>query len=168
MTIGSSRWSTGEAAERSARLHAFTLCLSRRERRQRFPPDFFILPEARSTDDGPLISPPFRDGGLAVVLPLWAFGFGELALAQQPASIIQQPYLLNSGLLSRSISFENPTAAPGNGGKAASELGVGRKGAALPDDQAGRDRAALRHRGARHDPSPVDHHRGKAGQFAVW
>ncbi len=30
---------------------------------------------------------------------------------------------------SRSISFENPTGEPGEGGKAASELGVGRKGA---------------------------------------
>ena len=30
--------------------------------------------------------------------------------------------------MSRSISFENPTGAPGEGGKAASPLGVGRKG----------------------------------------
>jgi hypothetical protein len=32
-------------------------------------------------------------------------------------------------LVSRSISFENPTGAPGEGGKAASRLGPGRKGA---------------------------------------
>ena len=32
------------------------------------------------------------------------------------------------GLISRSISFENPTGDPGAGGKAASPLGVGRKG----------------------------------------
>lgn len=38
-------------------------------------------------------------------------------------------YNLDSPLESRSISFENPTGEPGEGGKAASELGVGRKGA---------------------------------------
>jgi hypothetical protein len=38
------------------------------------------------------------------------------------------PYLLDSGLTSRSISFENPTGAPGEGGREASALGVGRKG----------------------------------------
>jgi endonuclease/exonuclease/phosphatase family metal-dependent hydrolase len=36
--------------------------------------------------------------------------------------------LLDVGLRPRSISFENPTGAPGQGGKAASHLGVGRKG----------------------------------------
>ncbi|MCC6126460.1 MAG: hypothetical protein IT426_15990 [Pirellulales bacterium] len=35
---------------------------------------------------------------------------------------------MDTGLVSRSISFENPRGAPGEGGKAASELGVGRKG----------------------------------------
>jgi len=48
--------------------------------------------------------------------------------AQQGPDVIHQPYLLDTGLLSRSISFENPTGAPGEGGKAASNLGVGRKG----------------------------------------
>ncbi len=42
--------------------------------------------------------------------------------------IITEPYLLDTGLVSRSISFENPTGAPGEGGKAASKLGMGRKG----------------------------------------
>ena len=42
---------------------------------------------------------------------------------------LREPYLLHTGLQSRSISFENPTGAPGQGGKAASRLGVGRKGA---------------------------------------
>ncbi len=46
----------------------------------------------------------------------------------QAVDLIQQPYLLETGLTSRSISFENPTGAPGEGGKAASNLGVGRKG----------------------------------------
>ncbi len=49
--------------------------------------------------------------------------------AQAPVDLAAQPYLLDTGLLSRSISFENPTGAPGEGGKAASNLGVGRKGA---------------------------------------
>jgi len=45
-----------------------------------------------------------------------------------PPSVIHAPYQLNAGLESRSISFENPTGAKGAGGKAASKLGVGRKG----------------------------------------
>jgi len=49
--------------------------------------------------------------------------------AQAPVDLAAQPYLLDTGLLSRSISFENPTGAAGEGGKAASNLGVGRKGA---------------------------------------
>jgi len=52
----------------------------------------------------------------------------EYASAQQPPDLVGQPYLLDTGLRSRSISFENPTGAPGEGGKAASNLGVGRKG----------------------------------------
>ena len=61
---------------------------------------------------------------IAMIAPLPT----PLASAQQPASLVTQPYLLDTGLLSRSISFENPTGAPGEGGKAASNLGVGRKG----------------------------------------
>lgn len=38
-------------------------------------------------------------------------------------------YDLGAGLESRSASFENPTGARGNGGRAASPIGVGRKGA---------------------------------------
>ncbi len=41
---------------------------------------------------------------------------------------LREPYLLHTGLRSRSISFENPTGAPGQGGKAASKLGIGLKG----------------------------------------
>jgi len=41
------------------------------------------------------------------------------------------PYRLDTGLESWSISFENPTGAPGEGGKAASPLGTGRKGAPM-------------------------------------
>jgi len=42
--------------------------------------------------------------------------------------LIAEPYRLDTGLVSRSVSFENPTGAPGEGGQAASKLGVGRKG----------------------------------------
>ena len=52
------------------------------------------------------------------------------AVAQAP-DLVHQPYLLDTGLVSRSISFENPTGAPGEGGKAASNLGPGRKGAPM-------------------------------------
>jgi len=40
----------------------------------------------------------------------------------------EAPYLLEVPFESRSVSFENPTGAPGEGGKAASRLGPGRKG----------------------------------------
>ncbi len=43
--------------------------------------------------------------------------------------VIDEPFLLDTGLQSRSISFENPTGAPGQGGQAASRLGETRKGA---------------------------------------
>lgn len=51
-------------------------------------------------------------------------------VAAQPETALESaPYLLDTGLESRSISFENPTGARGAGGQAASPLGVGRKGA---------------------------------------
>lgn len=46
-------------------------------------------------------------------------------------------YDLNTTLESRSISFENPTGAPGEGGKAASNLGIGRKGFPAKNIRAG-------------------------------
>jgi len=61
---------------------------------------------------------------------VWFLGMalgGGLALPA--AQVISQPYILDPGLESRSISFENPTGARGEGGQAASKLGVGRKGA---------------------------------------
>ena len=54
-------------------------------------------------------------------------GIATAAIAQQP-DLIREPYRLDTGLISRSISFENPTGAPGEGGQAASNLGPGRKG----------------------------------------
>jgi len=48
---------------------------------------------------------------------------------QHQIDVVQRPYLLDTSLLSRSISFENPTGEPGKGGMAASHLGKGRKGA---------------------------------------
>jgi len=58
---------------------------------------------------------------------------------QRSAVSVTEPYLLDAELLSRSISFENPTGAPGEGGKAASKLGVGRKGAPMITLKAGED-----------------------------
>lgn len=69
---------------------------------------------------------------IPLVVSLLAVGL--LCAAARPASsappnLIGQPYQLDTGLTSRSISFENPTGAPGEGGKASSNLGPGRKGA---------------------------------------
>ena len=58
-------------------------------------------------------------------------------MAGQTPDPVSQPYLLDTGLTSRSISFENPTGAPGAGGKAASVLGPGRKGAPARDIKPG-------------------------------
>ncbi len=65
-----------------------------------------------------------------VILSLLVVGlmvFGIQGCSSQP-NPITEPYRLDVGYQSRSISFENPTGAPGEGGKAASKLGVGRKG----------------------------------------
>ena len=62
---------------------------------------------------------------LCLLIVVLAPGCGE---PKQTVDIVNQPYLLDTGLISRSICFENPTGAPGEGGKAASKLGVGRKG----------------------------------------
>ncbi len=66
--------------------------------------------------------------GVAVLLSTALTMWTTTLFGQQP-DVIHQPYLLDTGLVSRSISFENPTGAPGQGGKAASRLGPGRKGA---------------------------------------
>jgi hypothetical protein len=50
-----------------------------------------------------------------------------------------KPYQLPERVLSRSISFENPTGEPGAGGRAASPLGVGRKGRPARFIQAGEE-----------------------------
>jgi hypothetical protein len=44
------------------------------------------------------------------------------------ANLVREPYLLDTGLLTRSVSAENPTGESGKGGTAESYLGVGRKG----------------------------------------
>lgn len=54
-------------------------------------------------------------------------GIFLIATSQVPAS--EDLFNLDVKLESRSISFENPTGEPGEGAKAASELGAGRKGA---------------------------------------
>ncbi|MCP5523640.1 MAG: DUF2961 domain-containing protein [Verrucomicrobiales bacterium] len=57
-----------------------------------------------------------------------SLGIPFAATAGDQHSLISEPYNLDTGLESRSISFENPTGERGAGGKAASKLGVGRKG----------------------------------------
>ena len=59
------------------------------------------------------------------------------AVAAQSAGSMPPPYVLDTGLLARSISFENPTGEAGAGGKAASNLGPGRKGAPARDIKPG-------------------------------
>jgi hypothetical protein len=74
----------------------------------------------------------FTIAGLWAALGLLAFVAGcdpAQQAAREPANVIAEPYRLDTGLASRSISFENPTGEPGAGGKAASKLGAGRKGA---------------------------------------
>ncbi len=53
--------------------------------------------------------------------------------------LVTEPYRLDTGLVSRSICFENPSGASGQGGKAASNLGAGRKGAPAITLKAGQE-----------------------------
>lgn len=69
-----------------------------------------------------------RNGLMGMMAVGALLALGSRLLAQQP-DVVNEPYRLDTGLISRSISFENPTGAPGEGGKAASNLGQGRKGA---------------------------------------
>lgn len=66
---------------------------------------------------------------MAWTLVLGALVLGARLATGQSPDVLDQPYDLNTGLVSRSISFENPTGAPGAGGKESSRLGQGRKGA---------------------------------------
>jgi hypothetical protein len=61
---------------------------------------------------------------LAVLAASLAFSAGAA-----PAPALEPPYTIHRDLDSRSISFENPTGARGQGGRAGSNLGPGRKGA---------------------------------------
>jgi len=53
---------------------------------------------------------------------------GAAQVPAPPLDPIRSPFVVDSPAKSRSISYENPTGEPGKGGKAASKLGVGRKG----------------------------------------
>jgi hypothetical protein len=59
-----------------------------------------------------------------IILVLVAF----CMLAQSQIKTNADLYNLNTILESRAINFENPTGEPGQGGKSASNLGIGRKG----------------------------------------
>jgi len=54
-------------------------------------------------------------GVLPVVLAAVATFVAQPALAQLSGSLVLEPYRMDTGLVSRSISFENPTGAPGEG-----------------------------------------------------
>ena len=64
----------------------------------------------------------------ALCLIVCAAAVAGLSSCKQVGDVVSEPYTLDTGLVSRSISFENPTGAPGQGGRAESNLGVGRKG----------------------------------------
>ncbi len=68
---------------------------------------------------------------LILILGSWSLASGDSASAwaETGPDLIHEPYRLGTGLVSRSISFENPTGEASIGGRAASRLGVGRKGA---------------------------------------
>jgi len=73
-------------------------------------------------------------------IPFLLVAFCLLACSRSPAQGIDPmntPHLLDTGLESRSISFENPTGARGEGGQAASHLGAGRKGLPMKQITAG-------------------------------
>jgi len=73
-------------------------------------------------------------GMWATVLVSLLFG----CAGPQPAHDLRtQPYRLDTDLVSRSISFENISGAPGMGGQAAGPTGVGRKGAPYREFQPG-------------------------------
>lgn len=69
---------------------------------------------------------------MALCWVLW----GSIASAQD---LIGEPYRLDAAISSRSICFENPTGAPGQGGQAESRLGKGRKGAPMIEFKAGQE-----------------------------
>ena len=85
-------------------------------------------------------------------------------LAAPIPDVVHQPYVLNAGLESRSISFENPTGARGEGGKAASNLGAGRKGAPARDIKPGETVTLCDIGGSGHDPAHLDHDAPRSGR----
>jgi hypothetical protein len=70
------------------------------------------------------LNPFLKLTGIAILI---SFGIIQCSRIEQSKSA-SSLYDLGTGLESRSISFENPTGEPGDGGKTASKLGTGRKG----------------------------------------
>ena len=62
----------------------------------------------------------------SVLVFLWLLGSFSILKAQLYTH--ENVYDLNTGIQSRSISFENPTGERGQGGKSSNHLGIGRKG----------------------------------------
>ena len=76
--------------------------------------------------------------GKVLCLLLFAVMLGCIS-CRRTVNIVTEPYLLDTGLVSRSICFENPSGAPGEGGKTASRLGAGRKGSPSISLKAGQE-----------------------------
>jgi hypothetical protein len=77
---------------------------------------------------------------LFVVVPVFASLVLAASLVQaqtDPGEMIHKPYLVNTPVESRSISYENRTGEKGAGGKAASKIGPGRKGSPAVNIEAG-------------------------------
>ena len=77
-----------------------------------------------------------------------------MACAHQ-ADVIHEPYLLDTGLVSRSISFENPTGAR-RGRQGGQQSGRRPQGGPGDRSQGRAGGSALRHRRSRHDPAHLD------------
>ncbi len=74
-----------------------------------------------------------------VALLVTGLGCGSGGGYAGKGDLVTEPYRLDTGLVSRSICFENPSGAPGQGGTAASHLGPGRKGAPAITLKAGQE-----------------------------
>jgi hypothetical protein len=83
---------------------------------------------------GKAIGTGIRIGLLVWIALEWC---GSWVMGAPAPDLVKQPFLFDNGLTSRSTSFENQAGEQGAGGKAASKLGPGRKGAPSRDIQPG-------------------------------
>ena len=74
---------------------------------------------------------------VSLLVPVWICLSACSGYQTRTNDLVNEPYQLNTGLESRSISFENPTGARGAGGQEASRLGATRKGAPMKNIEGG-------------------------------